>query len=181
MQQQRESKPVKSAVEDETEKMRAELLQKERELIELKKKELQVQLAAQRATLKQHQVRSAQFILQCFGSGSGRAKMAHKNVKNRVADPDPSWIRIQSGQWIQVQLAAQRATLKQHQVRSAQLITVLRIGLILVVGWIQIQEGKNHEVDPKNTGSEEISSFDVLKGFHFSMDVLYGGLGINIF
>jgi hypothetical protein len=49
---------VKSAVEDETEKMRAELLQKERELIELKKKELQVQLAAQRATLKQHQVRS---------------------------------------------------------------------------------------------------------------------------
>jgi hypothetical protein len=62
VQQQRESKPVKSAVEDETEKMRAELLQKERELIELKKKELQVQLAAQRATLKQHQVRSAQLI-----------------------------------------------------------------------------------------------------------------------
>jgi len=60
VQQQRESKPVKSAVEDETEKMRAELLQKERELIELKKKELQVQLAAQRATLKQHQVRAAQ-------------------------------------------------------------------------------------------------------------------------
>jgi hypothetical protein len=60
VQQQRDSKPVKSAVEDETEKMRAELLQKERELIELKKKELQVQLAAQRATLKQHQVRSAQ-------------------------------------------------------------------------------------------------------------------------
>jgi hypothetical protein len=65
---------VKSAVEDETEKMRAELLQKERELIELKKKELQVQLAAQRATLKQHQVRAAQLI-----------------TVFRIRDPDPNF------------------------------------------------------------------------------------------
>jgi hypothetical protein len=26
-----------------------------------------------------------------------------KIPKNRVADPDPKWIRIQSGQWIRIQ------------------------------------------------------------------------------
>ena len=46
----------KAAIEDETEKMRAELLRKEKELLELKKKEIDLQLAGMKAGIKQHQV-----------------------------------------------------------------------------------------------------------------------------
>ena len=55
-QQQRESKSSLTPIEDETEKMRAELLRKEKQLLELKKKEIDLQLAGIKAGIKQHQV-----------------------------------------------------------------------------------------------------------------------------
>lgn len=68
--QQRESKPPKAPIEDETEKMRAELLRKEKELLELKKKEIDLQLAGMKAGIKHHQVAkllySSLFLLKSY-------------------------------------------------------------------------------------------------------------------
>jgi hypothetical protein len=37
-------------------------------------------------------------------AGVETASLAHVSIPTRVADPDPNWIRIQSGQWIQIRI-----------------------------------------------------------------------------
>jgi hypothetical protein len=38
-----------------------------------------------------------------INSGFGRSKLYLFSIVIRVSDPDPDWIRIQSGQWIRIQ------------------------------------------------------------------------------